>query len=433
MPQPEAITLEQLNSRVRNLIMCGDTQNVWITAELSDVAQRGGHCYMELLQKDDLGQNIVARSRAMIWSNKFQFIKAKFEESTQQRFTTGLKVMIQVTATMHAVYGLSLTINDINPEFTLGDLLRRRQEILNRLQQEGVINDNRTLQWPTIAQHIAIISAPEAAGYGDFINQLYNNSLNLRFNTRLFPAVMQGERSPQSIINALNLIANEQDNWDCVVIIRGGGATSDLASFENYDLALNIAQYPLPVIIGIGHERDITVLDYVANMRVKTPTAAAQWLISHNTETLEYIQSLATSITRAASDRTSGCHTQLSYLEGLIPSTAKMAIERHHATLQRSTLALSSIGSRIITPKQSQIDNISLMLQNHAQMKITRAKDNLNATRRLIDALSPQATLNRGYSITRVNGKVVSSITNINSGDKITTQLADGQITSTIK
>lgn len=431
MPEQQAITLEQLNQRIRTLITCADTQNVWVTAELSDVAPRGGHYYMELLQKDNDGRNIVARSRAMIWANRASSVISKFEQATNQRFATGIKVMVCVSASMHPVFGLSVVINDINPEFTLGDLMRRRQEILNQLQQDGVINDNRQLQWPAVAQRIAIISAQGAAGYGDFINQLFGNNHHLRFNARLFPAVMQGERSPESIINALNAIAQEQDEWDCVVIIRGGGASADLASFEHYELALNIAQFPLPVVIGIGHERDITVLDYVANMRVKTPTAAAQWLISKNAAVLEQLQQAATNITLAVTERINGCKTQLSHIEGIIPSVARIAIERGKNSLQRNLLSLSAVSNRIVT-SHARLDNLALMLRNNATSLTTRASDSLAATERLLNALSPQATLNRGYSITRINGKAVTAATQLKPGDVITTQLADGQVTSTI-
>ncbi len=413
------------------LLSVADTQNVWVTAELSDVMQRGGHCYMELLQKSDDGQTIIARSRAVIWANMFFHIKTKFEENTRQKFATGLKVLVRVSVSMHPVYGLSLVINDINPDFTLGDLMRRRQEILRRLEADGVINDNRQLEWPIVAQRIAIISAKSAAGYGDFINQLFGNNHRLRFSTQLFPAIMQGERSPQSIINALNVIAQEQDQWDCVVIIRGGGASADLASFENYDLALNIAQFPLPVVIGIGHERDITVLDYVANMRVKTPTAAAQWLISKNTEILGLLLQLAVNISRSATERINGCNTQLSYIEGLIPSASRIALERNKTALQRSILSLSAVSNRIVESR-ARLDNIQYILHNNANTIIRRTNDSLAATELLLNALSPQATLNRGYSITRVNGKAVTAATQLNPGDIITTQLADGQVTSTI-
>ena len=276
---PEHITLEELTSRIGGLINTSSSlRNVWVTAETSDL-RRSGHCYLELIQKHPATGEPVARARATIWRSVFARIESDFFVATGQRLDSGMKVMVQVTANYHPAYGLSLNITDIDPTYTMGDLMRIRMEILARLKREGVLELNRTVEWCDVPLRIAVISAPGAAGYGDFIHQLYSNDFRLRFTTCLFPAVMQGVQAPPSIIAALERIAAEEEEWDCVVIIRGGGATSDLASFENYDLAANVAQFPLPIIIGIGHERDVTVLDYVANMRVKTPTAAAEWLI----------------------------------------------------------------------------------------------------------------------------------------------------------
>lgn len=245
-----------------------------MTAETSDV-RRAAHCYLELIQKHPTTGEPVARVRATIWRSAFARIESDFMAATGSRLASGMKVRVLVSVNYHPAYGLSLNITDIDPVYTMGDLVRLRMEILSRLQKEGVLELNRSLDWPDVPLRIAVISAQGAAGYGDFVHQLYTNPRCLRFTTRLFPALMQGREAPASIIAALEDIAAEEENWDGVVIIRGGGATSDLASFENYDLAANIAQFPLPVIIGIGHERDVTVLDYVANMRVKTPTAAA--------------------------------------------------------------------------------------------------------------------------------------------------------------
>ncbi len=280
MSIPQAITLEEFARRIGKAIFVPDTQKVWITAELSDVSVRGGHCYMELIEKDPERGTTRARMHGIIWSNNFKSVAPDFLAATGQKFDTGLKVMVLGSANMHPAYGLSVVITAVNPEYTMGDLLRRRREILDRLQQEGILEMHRNIGWCRVPLRIAVVSAPTAAGYGDFINQLYNNPSRLHFKVRLFPAVMQGVTAPATIISALETIAKQAGDWDGVVIIRGGGATSDLASFENYDLAAAIARFPLPVIVGIGHERDVTVLDYVANMRVKTPTAAASWLIS---------------------------------------------------------------------------------------------------------------------------------------------------------
>ena len=265
--QTNSLSLLELTRLVASLVQRPETQNVWVTAELSDVAVRGGHCYMELLQKDERGLQ-VAKARGVIWASNFPRIDAEFFAATGQRFATGLKVMLHVSASMHPVYGFSLVVTAVNPDYTMGDLMRRRREILERLQREGILELNRQLQWPAVPQRIAVVSAEGAAGYGDFMNQLYHNPSRLRFKTRLYPAVMQGTSAPRSIISALECIAAEADMWDGVVIIRGGGATSDLQAFEDYELAANVAQFPLPIAIGIGHERDITVLDWVANKRL---------------------------------------------------------------------------------------------------------------------------------------------------------------------
>lgn len=429
----EAMTLLDLNRLLASLITTPATQDVWITAELSDVAVRGGHCYMELLQKNPETGATIARARGTIWANVYRILSANFIAATGQQFATGLKVMLRVSASMHPVYGMSLNISAVNPEYTMGDLLRRRQEILNRLQKESILDMNRTIECASIPQRIAIISAPGAAGYGDFINQLYNNPSKLRFHTQLFPAIMQGERTPETIISSLKAIASQCEDWDCVVIIRGGGATSDLAAFENYDLAASIAQFPLPVIIGIGHERDITVLDYVAFMRVKTPTAAAEWLISRGDDALNHLRLKAGELLQTVSDRISGDHKQLAYYEGIIPLAATSMCERAGNKLRNAMQALASISTQRITAELSRLDFSVETIKSRLDTRLQRQRDNLNAKEALLDVLSPQATLRRGYSITRINGKAVKSIAQISSGDVITTTLADGNITSITK
>ena len=307
-----ALTLSQLNQRIAGLLASQSLRDVWVTAELSDFRRSGGHCYMELMEKIEPTGAVAARMRGIIWANQAPRICSKFATVTGQQIATGLKVMVRGTVNYHASYGISFVITDIEPSFTVGDVERRRREILRRLQAEGILELNRSLEWPVPALRVAVISAPGAAGYGDFIHQLYNNSSRLRFVTRLFPAVVQGERTVPSVIEALERIAADDEGcWDCVVIIRGGGATSDLISFDDYHLAANIAQFPLPVIVGIGHERDVTVLDFVANMRVKTPTAAAEWLVGRAEQLLDHLRTLSSEMLHAVTERVSGSLAQL--------------------------------------------------------------------------------------------------------------------------
>lgn len=429
----ETLTLLQLMRRISALVSVPSTTNVWVTAELSDVAERGGHCYMELLEKDAASGAQLARVRGIIWAGSYRKLMAEFYAATGQRFTSGLKLMVCGSATMHPVFGLSLVITAINPEYTLGDLMRRRREILERLKAEGVLEMNRQLEWPAAPLRVAVVSAPGAAGYGDFINQLYHNEARLRFTTQLFQATMQGERAPSSIIAALDQIAAGAADWDCVVVIRGGGATSDLAAFDNYDLAANIAQFPLPVIIGIGHERDVTVLDYVANMRVKTPTAAAQWLIGRGVEQLDRLTEIATTMLRTVNDRVGGCKEQLSYYAGLLPVAPLAVVERASSRLRNALSATVSLSSRRILPALARLDNIAANLPQMTARVLTASGERLNASERLLDALSPMATLRRGYTITRVAGRAVTSVGDVPAGAEVETTLADGVIVSVVK
>ncbi len=429
----EALSLLDLSRRVAALVQRPETQNVWVTAELSDVAVRGGHCYMELLQKDDRGLQ-VAKARGVIWANNFPRIDAEFFAGTGQRFATGLKVMLRVSASMHPLYGFSLVVTAVNPEYTMGDLLRRRREILERLKKEGILELNRQLQWPTVPQRIAVISAPAAAGYGDFINQLYNNPSHLRFFTRLYPAVMQGATAPASIIAALEQVAADADaqQWDGVVIIRGGGATSDLQAYEDYDLAANVAQFPLPVAIGIGHERDITVLDWVANKRLKTPTAVAEWLIATADDALGTVMTIGNRILQLATQRISGNKEQLAQVEGLLPATVRHALTNAKARLHNDVTSLAGISGRRLQPQLTRLDMTVTAIAGAIANRLAQQRSRLDADNNLLAALSPQATLKRGYSITRLNGHSISDASQLKPGDEIETTLASGTVKSRI-
>lgn len=426
----ESVSLLQLQRLVASLVQRPETQNVWVTAELSDVAVRGGHCYMELLQKDDRGLQ-VAKARGVIWASLYPSIDSQFYAATGQRFASGLKVMLRVSASMHPVYGFSLVVSAVNPEYTLGDLLQRRREILERLKREGILNLNRELKWATpVAQRIAVISAAGAAGYGDFMNQLHTNPSHLRFVTRLFPAIMQGNSAPPSIIAALDQVAAEADQWDCVVIIRGGGATSDLQAFEDYDLAANVAQFPLPVVIGIGHERDITVLDYIANTRLKTPTAVAEWLIAQGESALTWLQNTGQRILQIASQRISGNKEQLAHAEGLLPVLAQGAVERSLTKLRKAAATLDSVSSRRIQPQLTRLQMIADSIPVSALRAIERQRQLLDSRAELLEALSPHATLARGYSITRVNGRAVTDASQVKPGEVLETTLTNGTLRS---
>lgn len=423
----QVVTLYGLTSLVANLIASHQgTQNVWVTAELSDVNRRG-HVYMELIEKNAAGQ-AVAKARAVIWANVAQQIIGKFERATGQRFESGIKLMVRASVNMHPLYGMSLVITDINPEFTMGDLVRRRREILMRLKAEGILEDNRRLEWNVPALRIAVVSAAGAAGYGDFVHQLY--SAGFRFKTQLFEAVMQGDRTVPTVLDALEAIESEADRWDGVVIIRGGGATSDLAAFESYDLAARIACFPLPVIVGIGHERDVTVLDYVANMRVKTPTAAAEWLIQQASQQLDRLKMMAQQLHVTVSDRVSGQREQLSYFQASLPLVASNYLTRKKTQLERAISSVGNLSARRIAPGLQRLDGLAQRLQMLSSAAVNRQRALLDSRRSLLDALSPQATLKRGYTITLVDGVALKSAKDVAAGQTIVTCLHDGKIVS---
>ncbi len=429
----QALTLSQLNQRIAGLLASPGLRDVWVTAELSDFRRSGGHCYMELMEKIEPTGAVAARMRGIIWANQAPRICSKFVAVTGQQLATGLKVMVRGTVNYHSSYGMSFVITDIEPSFTVGDVERRRREILRRLEAEGILELNRSLEWPVPALRIAVISAPGAAGYGDFIHQLYNNGSRLKFVAKLFPAVVQGERTVPSVIDALERIAaDEEAGWDCVVIIRGGGATSDLISFDDYTLAANIAQFPLPVIVGIGHERDVTVLDFVANMRVKTPTAAAEWLVGRAQELLDRLRAVSSDMLHAVTERISGSLAQLAYIEGQLPMAPRAAVERASNRLSRSVMALEAVSARCIAPRLSRLDATAAAIAPALANQLARRSDNLKAKESLLDALSPVATLRRGYSITRVDGRAVRSADQLHPGTVITTTLAEGTVTSTV-
>lgn len=406
----KTLTLLQLNEIVSELVSVPETTAVWVTAEISDFSNRR-HAYLELVQKDD-NANTVAKARATIWANTFYLLDNKFRAATGQHLAAGQKVMFLVSATFHPAYGFSLNITDVNPEFTLGDRLIKRKQAIERLSAEGIINMNRELEWSLTPMRLAVISSESAAGYGDFFEQLHSNSAGLRFETALYPAIVQGSSAAASIIDALEAIAADIDCFDGVVLIRGGGATDDLSCFEDYDLAANIAQFPLPVIIGIGHERDITLLDYVANMRVKTPTAAAAWLVERATDALNRVLDLGDQIRKRVAELMVENRMFLSHAELILKNSSKRIIENEKNRLQLFATKIESAASGILI----------------------REKARISADEMLLKALSPEATLMRGYTITLLEGKANFNPVELKPGDRITTLFSGNKkITSEIK
>lgn len=405
-------------------------QNVWIVAELSDVAVRGGHFYADLIQKSDDGRTL-AKMRANLWAGRYSFLRGRYFAERQEDLRNGIKVKIQGSATHHNQFGLSFNIIDLDPTYVdEGDILRRRMEILKQLETEGIAEDNKKLLFPIDAQRVAIISAPGAAGLGDFIAQLERNTGNFKFTYKVFESPMQGEKAPFGVINAMQLISNEAENWDCVVIIRGGGATADMNCFDNLDLARNLCYFPLPVVVGIGHERDNCVLDYIANTRCKTPTAVAEFLIDHQRQAWQRAQNAITQITREASLRLEGENRRLTQISTFIPSMATQMLERESLRLKNFSTAIPLATSGMTAREHARLDGYKNQLQPAFAAAINREKERLRSIFSLVEVLKPENTLKRGYSITLVDGKSVRDASSLAPGTVIETRLAQGVINS---
>ena len=352
------VSLLELNRLVRDALELSMPGDYWVEAELADVRESAGHCYMELVQKDEFGSTPVARASAKCWRSTWMLARPHFERVTGERIHAGMKVLLQVHAQFHENYGFSWIVTDIDPTFTLGDMARKRMEIVRTLKEEGVFDLNRELSIPLFAQRIAVISSATAAGYGDFCSQLSNNAYGFDFIVELFQAVMQGEQVEQSVIAALNRINECADLFDCVVIIRGGGATSDLSGFDTLALAENVANFPLPVITGIGHERDESVLDMVANTKVKTPTAAAAFLIENLKRVSDRIMSAGDRITTAVRRRLDYESMRLGRLAAGIPSLLSLVITRRQASLASLYGRLCAAASSGLAVRRSHIESV---------------------------------------------------------------------------
>ena len=380
---------------VRDAIEMQMPDEYWVEAELSECRERGGHCYMELIEKDEQTNTPVARASAKCWRQTWQIMQPHFERVTGQPLHAGLKVLLRVYAQYHEAYGFSWIVTDIDPTYTIGDMARKRQEIIRQLKEEGIFDLQRELCIPLFAQRIAVISAAGAAGYGDFCRQLDDNEYGFKFEVTLFPAIMQGEQVERSIIDALNNIYSLTSHpspltsqFDCVVIIRGGGATADLSGFDTLALAEHVAQFPIPIITGIGHDRDESILDMVSNTRVKTPTAAATLLIDNLRQVLERL------------------------------NTAQQRI---------------SLMGHIIIDARHRIEMLQQRLSTAIERMMTNQKHRLSQIELLLQSFDPQLLLSRGYSITLHHGRAVRDPQQLKAGDEIETRVEKGTIRSVVK
>ena len=431
MTTKTTLTLYELNSLVREVIECEMPNEYWVEAELSECRESRGHCYMELIQKDEQNATPIAKAIAKCWASKWMIVRPYFERTTGQQLHTGMKVLLKVYPQFHEAYGFSWIVTDIDPTYTLGDMARKRQEIIRQLKEEGVFDLQKELQLPLFCQHIAVISSETAAGYGDFCNQLADNPYGFQFSTQLFPAIMQGEGVEQSIIAALERIYNM--DFDCVVIIRGGGATSDMSGFDTLALAENVANFPIPIITGIGHDRDESILDMVSHTRVKTPTAAAALLIDHLKAVLDTLNDAQDRLIYSTRQKLSTLDSQLSTLSEAIPRLFSIVRTRQEARLDTYyQRILSHIQQRVVT-SQSDIRNYEQRMSTAIDRRLTSENHRLQLMEEKAKSLDPTLLLRRGYSITLKDGKAVRDVQALQKGDEIETRLANGLIHSTVQ
>ena len=383
----EKYSLKELCDWIQEVVENDLPNRYWVCAEIASMSVRG-HCYMELVEKAENGI-LAAKVRATCWNNVYNLLSAYFVQETGQSLHVGLQVMLEVSVEFHAVYGLSLNVWNIDPTYTLGDLAKQRQATIQQLTEDGVMDLQRALQIPSLPRRVAVISSADAAGYGDFCDQLKHNRFGFKFHVQLYPAVVQGDNAARSVVKALNSIAALEEEWDVVVIIRGGGATTDMTCFDDYNLASHCAQFPLPIIAGIGHTRDVSVVDMVVHTSVKTPTAAAEWLIECVAQQVERVSNWMLRLQRAAQNA--------------------VYREQNHLSLYEQ---------RII---------------NAVHGKALSERGKLDVWLKTIELHSPERILKMGYSLTTVNGKLVRHQREVNQGDILETHLHDGVIQSVVK
>lgn len=456
MEEQNKIGLYQLNQMVKGAIYDAFSSTLWIVAEISEIRfNRNGHCYLELIEKDEGTDNIIAKSRAAIWARTCHILKPYFEMTTGQALSAGMKVLVRVSVDFHELYSFNLTIHDIDPAYTMGDLARRRQEIITRLEEEGIFGMNKETEIPLVPQRVAIISSETAAGLGDFLNQLNNNSYGIIFYPKLFPAVVQGSKAEESIMQAFDRIYQYEEFFDVVCLIRGGGSKADLSCFDNYDLAYYITQFPLSVITGIGHERDDSIADMVAHTRMKTPTAVAEFLIERASDFELALDGLQEKIVDEVNDLIGTEKNRITYLSLTFAPGVKEIINLKRNILQQKAHRFQRATTEFVRKQDLLLHDYSIDIQHAIQKNISQKRNELEGIVKLLfirknrfllkkyhqlemaensnEHLNPTGILKRGYSLTFKNGQVLKSSGQLKSGDEIVSRLHQGEIVSEVK
>ena len=430
--QAHIYTLSELNSLIKVTIEETFPNTLWVIAEIAEArCDQKGHCYMELVEREE--NRKIAQTRANIWSYNYRTLSHKFEKAAGETLRQGIKVLLLITVTFHEVYGLSLSIKDIDPTYSLGEMARKKREVIERLKKEEIIDLNKKLPLPFVPQRIAVISSPTAAGYGDFVNHLKHNPYGYRIHCALYSAFMQGEGAEQSIVDALRKIQKRTRQFDMAVIIRGGGSQTDLSSFDSYGIASEVARFPIPVITGIGHERDDTVTDMVAHTKCKTPTDVAQFIISgvrgFEEKIIELQRRLVRHTEKLMKDE---LQTLSSFMHDLTYKAMQtLSDSRRGIDIERQKLgsSLKTFGDKKTTQLLSYEKNIKLNIKQ----LLTKENTRLDGIGQAIKHLDPENILKRGYSITYLNGKAIKDIHTTERGSVIQTKLYKGSITSKVE
>jgi exodeoxyribonuclease VII large subunit len=430
----DALTLLDLNLLVRNRLRRDFPDTFWVQAEISECKEHySGHCYLELIQKKEQSDALCAKARATIWSSVWSGLKPRFEQATGARLQAGQKVLLEVVLEFHELYGFSLVIRDIDPTYTVGELSLRRQEVLRRLTADGVIDLNKELEAPIPSKRLAVISSPSAAGYEDFMNQLQHNSYGFAFHVRFFPALMQGEMAAASIVEALNRVLDSGEPFDRVVLIRGGGATTDLQCFDQYDLCFYCAQYPLPLLTGIGHDRDASVLDRVAHTSVKTPTAAAEHLIDALLQQAYRLEANEEKLRQLAQRQLEASRTRLQGATERLRRTVQEGLHRATLSVERAQSELWRHSNRSLLLRRQELELRSATLSHRVHAFLEQQKNTTQVYEARVEGFSPERMIQRGYSLTLFEGKVLRSIRELKPRAVLETQLGDGTVFSEVK
>jgi exodeoxyribonuclease VII large subunit len=424
-------------------------------AEISELKENNaGHCYLELIEKHPEEKNVRARVKAIIWSKRYRFLRAFFENATGESLREGLKILVKTKVEYHELYGLSLIISDIDPAFTIGEMAIKRQLVIKKLELEGVFSMNKEIKFPTAPQCIAVISSKNAAGYSDFINQLKSNSFGYIFYTALIESSLQGKETEQGIINALDRIALNSHLFDLVVIIRGGGSQSDLSWFDSYNIAYHVTQFPLPVITGIGHDKDVSVTDMVANKSLKTPTAVADFLIDSVNSAENHIIDIGSEIIDASQiifeknkNRIDASAIKLFPLAQIMMSHVKDKLSSEiieiinigKEFIIRAGLIPSNQESKLASAAKSYSSGKEVTLRRNGQRLIAGSVNYLSVNDVMLknlgntlQLLNPENVLQRGFSITSINGRIIKNSDQISKDDQIDTQLFEGTLRSRV-